>query len=66
MSPAFIMVISTVKVDDFLCAAEKNKTAEQFISLLNTKMTIDVKDLGIVSRYNGVDIVQTRNTVVPI
>ena len=26
-------------------------------------MTIDVKDLGIVSRYNGVDIVQTRNFI---
>ena len=51
------------QVDDFLCGAKTNETAEQFIALLNTKMTIDVKDLGIIYRYNGVDIHQTKKNI---
>jgi dUTP pyrophosphatase len=51
------------QVDDFAIACEDKDTALHIISAINDKMTIDVKQLGLISRFNGVDILQSRHYV---
>jgi deoxyuridine 5'-triphosphate nucleotidohydrolase len=51
------------QVDDFAVACEDAKTAQLVIKQINDKMTIDVKDLGQITRFNGVDILQTREYI---
>ena len=51
------------QVDDFAVACEDEATASTVISDINSKMTIDVKKLGRISRFNGMDILQTRRYV---
>ena len=51
------------QVDDFAIACQDETIAEQVIKDINSKMSIDVKKLGIVSRYNGVDIDQRREYI---
>ena len=47
-------------VDDFAVAAEKETTAINLIKEIDSHMTIDIKDLGLLNRYNGVDITQSK------
>ena len=56
-------VIFLRQVDDFAIACEDRATASQVIRDINSKMTIDVKELGIVNRYNGVDVEQTQEYI---
>lgn len=51
------------QVDDFCVATEDEETAKEVISIINDQMTIDVKHLGLIDRFNGVDIQQTRHYV---
>ena len=51
------------QVDDFAVSCKDKTTALDVIEKINKKMTINVKQLGIISRYNGVDILQTRNFI---
>jgi deoxyuridine 5'-triphosphate nucleotidohydrolase len=51
------------QVDDFAVACEDKKLAQEVISAINSKMSIEVKELGLVTRYNGVDISQTRHYI---
>lgn len=51
------------QVDDFAVACEDEELSQQVIADINNKMTIDVKHLGKVSRFNGVDIDQTREYI---
>ena len=51
------------QVDDFTVACEDNDTALHFIHAINDKMTIEVKHLGQISRFNGIDIHQPRDYV---
>ena len=48
------------QVDDFAVAAENEQTAIDLIHEIDKYMTIDIKDLGRLNRYNGVDISQTK------
>ena len=48
------------QVDDFAVAAKNENTAIEMIQEIDKYMTIDIKDLGRLTRYNGVDITQTR------
>ena len=48
------------QLDDFLVSCEDRETAKHVIKAINDKMTIDVKELGLISRFNGVDVEQTR------
>ena len=48
------------QVDDFAVAANDEQTAIDLIEDINTRMTIDIKDLGRLTRYNGVDITQAK------
>jgi hypothetical protein len=51
------------QVDDFAVAAKDEHSANQLIKLINSKMRIDMKALGIINRFNGIDIHQTRNYI---
>jgi len=51
------------QVDDFAVAASERVYAEQLIDAINNKMRIQVKHLGIIDRFNGMDIHQTRHYV---
>lgn len=51
------------QVDNFAVSCEDEETAKEVISKINSKMTIDVKYLGQISRYNGVDVLQSRNFI---
>ena len=51
------------QVDDFAVSCEDENTAKQVIADINSKMTIDVKQLGIIDRFNGVDVTQTKHYI---
>ena len=51
------------KVDDFCVSCKNRDTAKSVITTINDKMTIDVKELGLISRFNGVDVTQTRHYI---
>ena len=52
------------QVDDFAVACEDKDTAEKVIESINSKMTIKgVKQLGLIDRFNGVDILQSRHYI---
>ena len=51
------------QVDDFAVSCQDHETAKHVIEAINTEMTIQVKELGTVSRFNGVDIQQTRHYI---
>ena len=51
------------QVDDFAVACEDKETALRVIKEINDKMTIEVKQLGQITRFNGIDILQTRDYV---
>ena len=53
-------VLFMKQVDDFSVSCEDRETAKSVIKAINDKMTIDVKELGLISRFNGVDVEQTR------
>ena len=48
------------QVDDFAVAAPTTAISDAIITYINAKMTMDVKGLGIVGRFNGMDIEQTK------
>ena len=51
------------QVDDFAVSVEDEETAKQVIQDINSKMTIDVKQLGRLTRFNGMDITQTKHYI---
>jgi hypothetical protein len=56
-------VIFLRQVDDFAVAAKHQNTAQKLLDLINSRMHIQLKSLGIVTRFNGVDIHQTRDYI---
>jgi len=48
------------QVDDFAVASTDLQSARHLIDAINAKMRIEVKHLGIIDRFNGMDIHQTR------
>ena len=53
-------VLFMKQVDDFCVSCKDRDTAKNVIAAINAKMTIDVKELGLISRFNGVNVEQTR------
>ena len=51
------------QVDDFAVAAETNEIATDVINTIDKYMTIKIKDLGRLTRYNGVDVIQARHYI---
>jgi hypothetical protein len=48
------------QVDDFAVATISTDAAENLIDMINQKMRIPVKHLGIINRFNGIDIQHTH------
>jgi len=48
------------QVDDFAVASTHKQTAMALISAINDRMRIEVKHLGLIERFNGMDVHQTR------
>ena len=48
------------QVDDFAVASTNEQTCIDLIQEIDKHMTIDIKDLGRLTRYNGVDITQAK------
>jgi hypothetical protein len=57
------MVLFLRQVDDFAISCEDTATALDVIDKINSKMTIVVKQLGLIDRFNGVDVLQSRNFI---
>ena len=51
------------QVDDFAIASDNLDICQEIISQLDNAMTIKIKDLGLISRYNGTDVEQTREYI---
>ena len=51
------------QVDDFAIACEDKQTAEKVVQAIDSKMTIQIKNLGLPTRLNGIDIVQTKQYI---
>ena len=56
-------VLFVRQTDDFAISAEDADTARDVIKSINGKMKIDVKELGLITRFNGVDFTQTRDYI---
>jgi hypothetical protein len=54
------IVLFLRQVDDFTVAFKDKSICSTIITHINRKMSMDVKDLGLISRFNGMDIHQTR------
>ena len=48
------------QVDDFAIEAHDPTIPSQLIKLIDSKMSISVKHLGLILRFNGIDILQTQ------
>jgi hypothetical protein len=56
-------IIFLRQVDDFAVASHTKAITEALISEINSKMRIDLKALGLIDRFNGIDIHQTWHYV---
>ena len=51
------------QVDDFAVACESESIAKQIVNAIDNKMALSIKYLGLLTRFNGVDIDQTQRTI---
>ena len=51
------------QVDNFAVSCQDQSTASAVIQSINSKMTINVKNLGLITRFNGIDILQSKHYV---
>ena len=51
------------QVDDFAIGCRDRAIADDIINIIDGKMTIKLKPLGIISRFNGIDVTQTRDYI---
>jgi hypothetical protein len=51
------------QVDDFAVASKTRDIAEKLIDRINAEMHIEVKHLGVIDRFNGIDVHQTRHFI---
>ena len=50
-------------MDDFAIACDSEDIAKGLINAINDKMTVQIKYLGLLTRFNGVDIDQTSDYI---
>ncbi|KAL7509705.1 hypothetical protein ACHAXN_011946 [Cyclotella atomus] len=48
------------QVDDFALATENEDTAQHFFDILDDELTMPMKRLGLITLFNGVDVVQSK------
>jgi len=51
------------QVDDFAVSCQDQATADKIIQAIDKKMTIKIKNLGMLSRFNGIDIMQSKHYI---
>ena len=51
------------QVDDFAISCKSKHLADEIIALIDQHMTIKVKPLGVITRFNGVDVHQTQHYI---
>lgn len=51
------------QVDNFAIASANDDINKEIINIINDKLTIEIKDLGPMIRYNGVDILQSKHYI---
>ena len=51
------------QVDDFAISCEDDEVSKDCIQAINSKMSIEVKELGLIDRFNGIDVDQTRDYI---
>ena len=51
------------QVDDFAISAPSQRIANHILDLIDNKLTILMKRQGLVTLYNGLDIIQTRDYI---
>ena len=51
------------QVDDFAVNVQDENTAKEVIQDINSKMTINVKQLGRLNRFNGMDVPQSKHFI---
>jgi hypothetical protein len=54
------LVLFLCQVDDFSVSASDEALCGRIITHINSKMMMDVKNLGIITRFNGMDVYQTN------
>jgi len=54
------MVLFLRQVDDFAIAANNAATVDQLLQDINARLRMPIKNIGFLTRFNGVDIEQTR------
>jgi hypothetical protein len=56
-------VLFLCQVDDFAIACEHESTANILLDMLDNKLTIPLKQMGLLDIYNGLDILQTKDFI---
>jgi hypothetical protein len=56
-------ILLMLHVDDFAISAPSQRIANHLLDLINDKLTIPMKQQGLVTLYNGLDILQTRDYI---
>ena len=51
------------QVDDFAISCQDSETALQIIKAIDSKMSVTIKHLGQITRFNGVDVLQARDYI---
>ena len=50
-------------MDDFAIGCKHQNIAEEIIDIIDKQMTIKLKPLGVITRFNGIDINQTKEYI---
>ena len=56
-------ILFLCQVDDFAVAAKHSHTAHHIIQQIDSNMTISMKALGLMTCFNGMDIIQTKHYI---
>ena len=51
------------QVDNFCVSCEDRSPEKDIFNAINAKMTIEIKELGLISRFNGMDVQQTQHYI---
>jgi len=56
-------VLFLCQVDNFTISCADDDVSKDCIQAINSKMTIEIKELGIISRFNGIDVDQMQDYI---
>jgi hypothetical protein len=56
-------VLFVCQVDDFAIACSNESTVKKLLDMLDDKLTIPLKRMGLLDLYNGLDVIQTRDYI---